>query len=546
MSIRVSQPPKDATTKETQWPLLSTNQGLVESGPFVMVPLAFLQHQYTALSATEVRVMLYIFYRTLGYRDPLTGGRKVADAISHSQFLKGITTHDDKQLDLGAGISERSLDRALDGLQEKGFIKRCRRTDRHGRQLTTMYELNLEAAGAAWLQSSDTWQSTTGKKQHTNPTLQVAHIEAIKHTASDDVSNYKVTELYTEQPQQFSITPEIASPNISEENKSDSYVKLGDEGVITPMHPTLQKRGSQKVIPKFDPAIYTEGSRNFAGVAPVKLRDTKESLNNQIINNQTQTGVVKKKELRLIDTELEQPGPISFEVRQQEKAEQHALVSELTVAGISSLEAKRLAAIIFANGHRAGSYVSECLRYIQRQTGVKSRIGLLVYLIKTNWQPTSVKQFRPESSVVDNRARLVASWAKYSGNELQPELEPAVKYSDSLEIDGATVEFASLCPSAITREECEEVWRQICQKAVEEWGISADKLVGSWLAPVENDPANPDACLQLYLANSYQLTSIRYRLSQLIKTALGLGPTWRIIDSDLTGNGEYTVNDLAV
>lgn len=87
---------------------------------YTAIPDYFLDHVADTLTASELRVMLYIYRHTLGYR-------KLSDTISYSQFLDGITTRDGHRLDHGAGISRRSLVAALAGLEQKKLIARSHR-----------------------------------------------------------------------------------------------------------------------------------------------------------------------------------------------------------------------------------------------------------------------------------------------------------------------------------------------------------------------------------------------------------------------------------
>lgn len=77
------------------------------------------------LTPYEQKVLDYILRHTWGYK-------KIADAISLSQFMKGIIKRDGRVLDTGTGIKdERTIRKALKGLVQKGFIER---TDRTGRE----------------------------------------------------------------------------------------------------------------------------------------------------------------------------------------------------------------------------------------------------------------------------------------------------------------------------------------------------------------------------------------------------------------------------
>lgn len=69
-----------------------------------------------ALTPTEQKVLDYILRHTWGFN-------KTADAIAHSQFLKGITKRDGTVVDSGTGIKdEKTIRKSLRGLEYKGFI----------------------------------------------------------------------------------------------------------------------------------------------------------------------------------------------------------------------------------------------------------------------------------------------------------------------------------------------------------------------------------------------------------------------------------------
>ena len=60
-------------------------------------PDEFFDQQMAAMDDDELRVTLYAFRRTFGFK-------KTGDAISISQFLHGITTRDGRRLDHGCGL----------------------------------------------------------------------------------------------------------------------------------------------------------------------------------------------------------------------------------------------------------------------------------------------------------------------------------------------------------------------------------------------------------------------------------------------------------
>lgn len=110
-----------------------TDRGLCERFVFTPVPdqvLALLPD----LSSSELKVLLYIIKRTLGFN-------KLYDSISQQQFLTGIRTKAGKQLDRGAGVSKNSLHRALSSLMHKGMISKTSHKAANGKDLSCRYGL---------------------------------------------------------------------------------------------------------------------------------------------------------------------------------------------------------------------------------------------------------------------------------------------------------------------------------------------------------------------------------------------------------------------
>ncbi len=67
--------------------------------------------QMKTLTGTELKALLLIIRSTVGWRDSATGNRKKRDWIAHRQFVER------------AGISDRSVTSAIQGLLEKGLIE---------------------------------------------------------------------------------------------------------------------------------------------------------------------------------------------------------------------------------------------------------------------------------------------------------------------------------------------------------------------------------------------------------------------------------------
>lgn len=107
------------------------------------VPNEFLDFFMVALDEDELRVMLYLFRHTLGYKD-----KKKGDFIALVQFVKGIDGQD-----FGCGVRGTSYDskekrvrNALAKLIDKKLVKitkglKINPEDKHS---TNMYELNMK------------------------------------------------------------------------------------------------------------------------------------------------------------------------------------------------------------------------------------------------------------------------------------------------------------------------------------------------------------------------------------------------------------------
>jgi hypothetical protein len=90
------------------------------------------------LREAELKALLYIIRRTFGFK-------KDRDPISFNQFLRGISTHDGRQLDSGCGISDRTtLSRALKSLESMGIVLSEKGMDQRGENATTIYRLHFK------------------------------------------------------------------------------------------------------------------------------------------------------------------------------------------------------------------------------------------------------------------------------------------------------------------------------------------------------------------------------------------------------------------
>lgn len=113
---------------------------------YTQVPDAFFDELAPNLKEGELRVLLYIFRRTFGFK-------KHSDDISLSQMVSGITRRNGDVLDRGTGMGRPAVVRAIQGLIEKGVVvARHNASPERGHEPTT-YTLRFK--GDPWF-SKDT------------------------------------------------------------------------------------------------------------------------------------------------------------------------------------------------------------------------------------------------------------------------------------------------------------------------------------------------------------------------------------------------------
>lgn len=89
---------------------------------YTQTPDAFFDWVAPFLPEIELRVLIYLIRRTLGFK-------KQGDQITIEQIANGIVTREGIRLDWGTQLGERSVQRALAGLEAKGLIERHRQID---------------------------------------------------------------------------------------------------------------------------------------------------------------------------------------------------------------------------------------------------------------------------------------------------------------------------------------------------------------------------------------------------------------------------------
>lgn len=100
------------------------------------VPDEFFDTWAPRLGAAEIRVLLYIFRRTFGFK-------KTSDDISLRQLVHGIHRKDGSRLDHGAGVAKSAAVRAIKHLESQGFILKHRNYSRQKGDEPTTYVLRF-------------------------------------------------------------------------------------------------------------------------------------------------------------------------------------------------------------------------------------------------------------------------------------------------------------------------------------------------------------------------------------------------------------------
>ena len=97
------------------------------------VPDNFFDEVMPELSEAELKVLLYVFRRTFGFK-------KRSDNIALAQMVAGIRRKDGSVLDRGTGLSKASVTRALKSLVERGMLRKVKRSSDARGDLPSTFE----------------------------------------------------------------------------------------------------------------------------------------------------------------------------------------------------------------------------------------------------------------------------------------------------------------------------------------------------------------------------------------------------------------------
>ncbi len=103
---------------------------------YTPIPDALFDELLPDFSGAELKVLLYIMRRTMGFK-------KDSDAISLSQICGGITKRDGQTLDRGTGLSRSSAFAAIRSLEAWGMIVGVRNQSQERGLEATTYHLRF-------------------------------------------------------------------------------------------------------------------------------------------------------------------------------------------------------------------------------------------------------------------------------------------------------------------------------------------------------------------------------------------------------------------
>src|SRR5260221_5685180 len=156
-----------------------------ESANTTPVPDVLFDELLSKLTGAELKALLYIIRRTRGFK-------KEFDAISFTQFEKGIVTREGKVLDQGCGLSRETISKALAGLEAKGCIVSDKRDSSAGDEDTTIYRIRFkEVVGKSdYVGWSENLTTVVGKSDYRGrkSVPQVVGKSDLQDTVQDTVS----------------------------------------------------------------------------------------------------------------------------------------------------------------------------------------------------------------------------------------------------------------------------------------------------------------------------------------------------------------------
>ncbi len=213
---------------------------------YTQTPDVFFDWVAPFLPEIELRVLLYLIRRTLGFK-------KQGDQITIEQISGGIVTREGTRLDWGARIGERSVQRALAGLEGKGLIERHLQLDPERGFRPSYIRLRLcDQDGRIWGNRTrgaspvDAGSDTSQVSSRTPPTRPTGRQGGVRPAASDHLDPPVQRDTYNKQQLHYTDQQETVPPT-----------PLQETGPVPPLkHDELWEAIKRELAAVVAPTVY--------------------------------------------------------------------------------------------------------------------------------------------------------------------------------------------------------------------------------------------------------------------------------------------------
>jgi phage replication O-like protein O len=231
------------------------------------------------LSGAEIKVLLYICRRTLGFK-------KAADTISLNQIAQGITTKDGRVLDRGTGLSKRHVQRALKRLEAQHIIKVHRLRDETGLNEVNTYSLHFQSAGettSSSLTSSDGVETGRATGVETAGPYGRDTLSPRVETPASTTTNRKLQETDDDDVcatlENFGISKKMAIRLAKEHPKAQILAKLAMVTALVETNSPLVSKNPQGFLVKaIEDGYFSQPPRGYQAVSEYKAEEEKQTL----------------------------------------------------------------------------------------------------------------------------------------------------------------------------------------------------------------------------------------------------------------------------
>ncbi|HVA92115.1 MAG TPA: hypothetical protein VNL71_19990 [Chloroflexota bacterium] len=195
---------------------------------YTQTPDIFFDWVAPFLPEIELRVLLYLIRRTLGFK-------KQGDQITVEQIANGIVTREGARLDWGARLGERSVQRALAGLETKGLIERHRQLDPDRGWRPSYIRLRLcDQDGESWASrgrgnpTPGVGPDTRGVSGRTPATRPARHQGGVQEGAPDHPTLPVSPDTYKKQRSHYTELQETVPPTPTQETATRAHLDAAD------------------------------------------------------------------------------------------------------------------------------------------------------------------------------------------------------------------------------------------------------------------------------------------------------------------------------